>query len=300
VTFPKNVKGPKATCPLLAGKGATPASVKLKAPKLKSPKLKLPKNKAKAGAIIGGTIGMIVGGPAGAVIGAAVGAGIGRLQELNKPQVVNKRTPPNPRRGQPKPGDQNARTAAAVTIWPGQQSYNNCGVQSSAQIIAQATGTLPNEDTLLANSINSGWAGAGGATLPIPVPVVAGSIPFAAGGTGAGTRNNILANAGVPATVNDYSRETLAQAIWERRGVIANLETNSASWWPASGGTGAGLHAVVVTDGVFDANGELTHVVINDTGIGSQGLTITIADWEAAVDDHPNPQLNISNNAIWP
>jgi hypothetical protein len=65
VTFPKNVKGPKATCPLLAGKGATPASVKLKAPKLK-----IPKPNAN---VVGGIIGGVVAGPIGVIVGAAGG-----------------------------------------------------------------------------------------------------------------------------------------------------------------------------------------------------------------------------------
>ena len=38
------------------------------------------------------------------------------------------------------------------------QSYNNCGVESSRQIINQANGTNVSENGLLQNAINNGWA----------------------------------------------------------------------------------------------------------------------------------------------
>jgi hypothetical protein len=105
VQFPKNVKGPKATCPLLKQKGLKQSNAMFKAPKLS-----MPKSKVKAGAVIGGAIGAMVGGVPGAVIGAAIGAGVGRVQELNKPKIINRRTPKKePPYGGPQPIDKDIK-----------------------------------------------------------------------------------------------------------------------------------------------------------------------------------------------
>jgi hypothetical protein len=105
VQFPKNVKGPKATCPLLKQKGLKQSNAMFKAPKLSTPK-----SKVTAGAVIGGAIGAMVGGVPGAVIGAAIGAGVGRLQELNKPKIINRRTPKKePPYGGPQPIDKDIK-----------------------------------------------------------------------------------------------------------------------------------------------------------------------------------------------
>jgi|GEM_PF-1724925 len=215
-----------------------------------------------------------------------------------KKQTVNKRTPKNPRAGKKKPGNAKKRAAAAKAIWPGQQSYNNCGVMSSAQIIGQATGTVPNEDTITRRAIDQGWAGS---------PNVIGPndpIPFAAGGTSSTDRQSIMNDAGVPSTIAPYSREALAQALWDRKGVVANLHTDGASWWKNSDGTsrGSGFHAIIITDGVYDKKGRLTSIIINDTGVGMQGKVVSIEDFEKSVAARGNNpgQLNITNNPIWP
>ena len=215
-----------------------------------------------------------------------------------KKQIVNKRTPKNPRAGKKKPGNAKKRAAAAKAIWPGQQNYNNCGVMSSAQIIGQATGTVPNEDTITRRAINQGWASS---------PNVLGPndpIPFEAGGTSSTGRQSIMNDAGVPSTIAPYSREALAQALWDRKGVVANLHTDGASWWKNSDGTsrGSGFHAIIITDGVYDKKGRLTSIIINDTGVGMQGKVVSIEDFEKSVAARGNnpAQLNITNNPIWP
>ena len=48
----------------------------------------------------------------------------------------------------------------AVAVFPGQQHFGNCGVQSSAQIIHQATGLNLGEETLLGSAIGFGFAAA--------------------------------------------------------------------------------------------------------------------------------------------
>ena len=221
VKFPKNVKGPKATCPLLAGKGATNASVKLNASKLKTPKVKLPKSKAKAGAVIGGTIGMMVGGPTGAVVGAAIGAGIGQLQELNRPKVVNKRTPEyssSNRAGKQQPGNKTQRHTASTSagVYPGKQDYNNCGVQSCAQIIAQATGVLPDEKVLLKFAIENGWAEKNG-SMRSGRSIRTASLAEEDGGTRPWTRKEILAAYGVSSKTYqfEYDNRTTLEKGWD-------------------------------------------------------------------------------------
>src|SRR5262249_419811 len=138
-----------------------------------------------------------------------------------------------------------ARADAAKKVFPGQQHFNNCGIQSSAQIIGQATGKRPDEIPLLASAIENKLADSGGVTAP----VCPQTIPQIAGASSLTQNQRLLAAYSVPSTVEPYSRQVLANAIWQQKGVIAEIDVSKANWWqpPASGG-----HAVVVTDGDFD------------------------------------------------
>jgi hypothetical protein len=227
VIFPKNVKGPKATCPLLTGKGAKLASVKLKAPKLKIPKPNANVVGGIIGGVAGGTIGLIVGGivagpvgAVGAVVGARVGARIGR-QEFNKPKVVNKRTPDYSstlRAGKPQPGNKTQRHTASTSagVYPGKQDYNNCGVQSCAQIIAQATGVLPDEKVLLKFAIENGWAEKNG-SMRSGRSIRTASLAEEDGGTRPWTRKEILAAYGVSSKTYqfEYDNRTTLEKGWD-------------------------------------------------------------------------------------
>ena len=70
------------------------------------------------------------------------------------------------------------------------QSYNNCGVESSRQIIQQATGSNISQEALLQQSINGGLASQG---APGPAQM------WNSGGTNPAQRAQILTNNGVPA-----------------------------------------------------------------------------------------------------
>lgn len=167
-----------------------------------------------------------------------------------------------------------------------QQSYNNCGVESSRQIINRANGSNLSENQVLQNAINNGWANG----TPNSPPV------FANGGTGAGGRQSILANAGIPSSVQASNLDNLGLAMSRGQGTIANLD--AAQLWGGTTPPGS-LHAVTVTGVEYDDAGNVTNVIINDTGTGICGQSVPIATWNAAVGAHPNPSLNVTHNPIF-
>ena len=194
--------------------------------------------------------------------------------------------------GNPRLGTMACQAAAGGrTSGAPSQSYNNCGVESSRQVINQATGGGVTEDALLQTSINNGWASG----TPGSPPVVAN------GGTGAAGRQAILANAGVPSTVQASNLTNVGLASSQGQGVIANLDA-SFLWNNVPGVVTpppGSLHAVVVTGVEYDDAGNPTNVIINDTGTGQCGRRVSAAQWNSAVGAHPAPALNVTNNPIW-
>jgi YD repeat-containing protein len=167
-----------------------------------------------------------------------------------------------------------------------QQSYNNCGVESSRQLINRANGTAISENTLLQQSINSGLANG----TPGVAPVLAN------GGTNPLGRQAILAANGVGSSVMPTTAANLGAAMSQGQGVIVSLD--AAPLW--GGATPAGsLHAVTVTGVEYDANGNPTAVFINDTGTGQCGQRVPIAVFNQATAAHPSSQLNVTNNPIF-
>lgn len=166
-----------------------------------------------------------------------------------------------------------------------QQSYNNCGVESSRQVINRANGSNLSENQVLQNAIDNGWASGTPGSPPT----------FANGGTGAGSRQSILANAGIPSSVQTSTLDHLGLAMSRGQGTIANLD--AAQLWGGTTPPGS-LHAVTVTGVQYDDAGNPTHVIINDTGSGQCGQSVPIATWNAAVGAHPSPALNVTNTPI--
>jgi uncharacterized Zn-binding protein involved in type VI secretion len=166
-----------------------------------------------------------------------------------------------------------------------QQSYNNCGVESSRQVINRANGSNLGENQVLQNAIDNGWASGTPGSPPV----------FADGGTGAAGRQSILANAGVASTVQSSSLGNLGLAMSRGQGTIANLD--AAQLWGGTTPPGS-LHAVTVTGVQYDDAGNVTHVIINDTGTGQCGQSVPVATWNAAVGAHPGPSLNVTNTPI--
>lgn len=167
-----------------------------------------------------------------------------------------------------------------------QQSYNNCGVESSRQVINQANGSNLTENQVLQNAINNGWANGTPGSPPV----------FANGGTGPASRQSILANAGVPSTVQASNLNNLGLAMSRGQGTIASLD--AAQLWGGTTPPGS-LHAITVTGVEYDDAGNVTNVIINDTGTGQCGQSVPLATWNAAVGAHPSPALNVTNNPIF-
>lgn len=166
-----------------------------------------------------------------------------------------------------------------------QQTYNNCGVESSRQVINQANGTNVSENQLLQTAINQGFAGGTPGSAPV----------FANGGTGAAGRQSILAANGVASTVQPSNAANLGRAMSRGQGVIANLD--AAQLWGGTTPPGS-LHAITVTGVEYDDAGNPVNVIINDTGTGNCGQVVPIATWNSAVGAHPSPALNVTNNAV--
>jgi uncharacterized Zn-binding protein involved in type VI secretion len=176
--------------------------------------------------------------------------------------------------------------ASGRTSGTTKQSYNNCGVESSRQVINQANGTSISEDSLLQQSINSGLAN-GTPGSPPTVPD---------GGTDPLTRQAILGANGVPSTVMQTTADNLGTALSQGRGVIVSMD--AAPLWGGSTPAGS-LHAVTVTGIEYDDNGNPTAVYINDTGTGRCGQRVPIATFNQATGAHPNSRLNVTTNPIF-
>lgn len=187
---------------------------------------------------------------------------------------------PDPRSAQSK-----ARARAAANVWPGRQSYGNCGVQSARQLIMQATGVALGEDALLAESIREGNAREG-------------RKPVERGGTAPADRKRILARHHVDSAVQQTTQAGLADAIADGRGVAVSVDAGLL--WNDKNYLGYG-HVVIVTDGDFTSNGDLSHVRINDTGTGKCGQRMPIADFMRAVNGYRRGSyMNVTKSRIWP
>ena len=167
-----------------------------------------------------------------------------------------------------------------------QQTYNNCGVESSRQLINQANGTNITENQLLQGAINQGLANGTPGSPPV----------FANGGTNPAGRQSILAANGVGSSVQSSNLTNLGLATSRGQGVIASLD--AAQLWGGTTPPGS-LHAITVTGVEYDDAGNPVNVIINDTGTGNCGQVVPIATWNSAVAAHPSPALNVTNNPIY-
>jgi len=172
--------------------------------------------------------------------------------------------------------------AAAAAVFPGQQNFGNCGIQSAEQLIHQATGTAVPENTILQVALTNGWAQNSATNSQ-------------RGGTGANSRQSILNNYGVGSQIQTTTPQNISDALVERRGIITNVEAGVL--WGRRRRLGG--HAITVVDGDWDDTGNLTHVYINDTGNGNQYQRMPINTFMNAANAHPNSQLNVTNNPIW-
>jgi hypothetical protein len=90
--------------------------------------------------------------------------------------------------------------------------------------------------------------------------------------------------------------ENLGAALSDGRGVIVSVDAQPI-WGP--GAQPGSLHAVTVTGAEYDDAGQLSNVIINDTGSGVGSQTIPAAQFHQAVAAHPASRLNVTNDPIW-
>ena len=176
----------------------------------------------------------------------------------------------------------------AVTVFPGQQHFGNCGVQSSQQLIHQATGQNPDEHAILGLAIAGGYA-------------ANSAKDSERGATSANARQALLKEYGVGSTIIiNPSDKDLAEALKDNKGVIAAVDAGEL--WGNSDIVGSG-HAIVITEGDFNENGDLSHVYINDTGTGQQGRRMSVSDIRKAFDTYRKnkgtPSINVTDSSIW-
>lgn len=166
------------------------------------------------------------------------------------------------------------------------QSYNNCGVESSRQIISVATGTTPTQEGLLNQSMANGDAEQTPGNL------------YDSGGTSPDTRQNILANNGVPSSQQPNTPGSLESAVGGGNGVIMSVWAGDMPNWAGRGiAPGTGGHAILITGIEYDDDGNPINAIINDTGLGQCSQSVPWSGLQgAARTDRP---LNVTNNPIW-
>lgn len=157
-------------------------------------------------------------------------------------------------------------------------------------------------------ALDKGWALRGHAPgAPQPPPVPPGTPPtFWDGGTYPDGRQAILANSGVASTVQPSNLNNLGLATSRGQGVIADLDAHDL-WMKPDGTSPAppkSWHGIVVTGVQYDDDGNVTHVIINDTGTGQCGRSVPVSTWNTAVGAVANAgyapaSLNVTNNPIY-
>ena len=220
--------------------------------------------------VLVGAAGIVGNVPAGGAACAAAAAG-------RNPPPGTVYPPGNPLAGQPIP----ANTAG--------QSYNNCGCETSRQIINQANSSSVSQETVLNQAM------AGGQANQVPGDL------FSSGGTGPAGRQQILANQvpPVPSHLEDRTMANLEASVAGGRGVIVVVDSQTL-WTNGATPPSTGDHVVVVTGVEYDDNGAVTNVWINDTGAGTCSQQVPIATWNSATGPAIGTwQSNVTDNPIW-
>jgi uncharacterized Zn-binding protein involved in type VI secretion len=183
----------------------------------------------------------------------------------------------------PPPGtlDDNGNPIASNTPW---QSYNNCGVEASRQIINRSQGSNLTQEQLLDQAISSGIAGSDPNSL------------FNSGGTSQAGLQQLWQDNNVAGHLEPSSLENLETAVAQGQGVAVELDADTL--W-SNGLTPQNMHNHVVTaTGVrYDENGNVTHVIINDTGQGTCSQAVPIDVWNSST--NAGWQNVVTDDPIW-
>jgi len=163
------------------------------------------------------------------------------------------------------------------------QSYNNCGVESSRQIINQVTGANISQEALLQQ---------------VTGPIAPANM-YASGGTNPASRAALLTSNGVPAQLEARTMQNFEQAAASGRASIAVVDS-STLWSNGVTPPSVGDHAVLVTGVKYDDNGNVTHVIINDTGAGTCMQEVPLNVWQQATSPAIGTWQNVvTTNPIW-
>jgi uncharacterized Zn-binding protein involved in type VI secretion len=190
--------------------------------------------------------------------------------------------------GNPTAGTAACNLAAAGRVGGStQQSGQNCSMESPRQIINQVTPPPAGNPGLTEQQLLN-WAASPGSGISAPVTSAYPAEQVA-----------VLANYGVAAHQETSTSANLMQAVAERRGVTASLD--AAPIWGGATPVGT-MHTVLVTGVQFDQNGNLTNVIVNDTGVspasGNCGVVYPAANFQNAMNgaNYPGGNLVVTNN----
>lgn len=226
---------------------------------------------------------LITGGCVTVLIGAA---GIVGNVPAGQAACVAARSGRNPPAGTVYPPGHGLAGQPIPANTPG-QSYNNCGVEVSRQIINQANGSNVGQEALLNQSMASGQANQ-----------VAGN-PWASGATLPSQRVAILGANGVAAHQEAPTMGNMEAAVADGRGVSVDVWAGSMPNWAGQGlAPGTGGHNILVTGVEYDDNGNPVNVIINDTGVGQCSQSIPYGQFQSALMGGGNNHV-VTNNPIW-
>ena len=168
----------------------------------------------------------------------------------------------------------------ANDVFTGHQSFNDCGLQASRQVVEQAKGKLDmSEREFMDNAI---------ATCAVDPD----------GGANGLDRQCVMQQYGVRSNLQDASVANVDAALRDGKGVIINAD--SKTLWDMQGiPTAKGIpHAVLLTNGIYDSAGKMTGVDVNDTGTGAR-YAMSTDDLQRALDSGSG-LMNVTDNRIWP
>jgi len=158
--------------------------------------------------------------------------------------------------------------AAAKKVFPGRQTFGNCGIRCCEQIIHQTWGLKYLEQWMLTTFINNKYA------YDHPNPAKRGGMTI-------GQIQGILNVFSIQSDLYvNPPRATLAELLMDNRALIATVDPGT--YYNIPNIIGQESHAFFITEGEFDEHGQLTHVYLNDTGKGDQGISVEIAWLEKA------------------
>lgn len=161
------------------------------------------------------------------------------------------------------------------------QTYQNCGIESSRQIINQATRKNVDEDTLLDDALDQGYA-------------EREDTRSASGGTNPDDRRDILDRHGVPSNLEDANLASLQQALADGKGVITSHDAGLL--WNDKGYLNNG-HAILVTGVQYDTAGKAETIYYNDTGSGVCGASLSAGKFIKSL--RSGRDMNVTADPIW-